>query len=155
MTGLRRRLLAAALAAPFAPLCSALADEADVENGIFLVAKPDLLDPNFRETVVLITQVDATSGPMGVVINRPLAVRLQDAYPEPGIIPTQSSQIFGGGPVAQNRMLFLVRGSIAPERSLQIVDDVYMTGDPQLPVKVARGELKVRSEEHTSELQSH
>ena len=33
----------------------------EAPNAILLVAKPDLLDPNFRETVVLVTQAaDAT-----------------------------------------------------------------------------------------------
>jgi putative transcriptional regulator len=142
MNGTRRRLLAAALAAPFIPFTDAVAQETALANGIFLVARPELPDPNFRETVILITQPDAGSGPLGVIINRPLAARLSDALPDAGVIPESSNQIYGGGPVARNRILFLVRSREAAPRSLQVLDDVYLTGDAQLPAKIAHGELK-------------
>ena len=136
----RRRLLAAALLAPFAGRVNAQ-DEA-LANGVFLVAKPQLPDPNFRETVVLITQPDAGNGPLGVIINRPLAARLSDALPGGVTIPAGSEQIYGGGPVGRNRMLFLVRTNAAPPRSLRILDDLFLSGDPQLPARVASDELK-------------
>ena len=136
----RRRLLAAALLAPFAGRVNA--QEEVLANGIFLVAKPQLPDPNFRETVVLITQPDAGNGPLGVIINRPLAARLSDALPGGVTIPAGSEQIYGGGPVGRNRMLFLVRANAAPPRSLRILDDLFLSGDPQLPARVASDELK-------------
>jgi putative transcriptional regulator len=145
MDATRRRLLAAALVAPCAGIFAAFAQDAALANGVFLVAKPDLPDPNFRETVVLITQPDAASGPLGVIINRPLAARLSDAMPGIGVIPELSNQIYGGGPVARNRVLFLVRSREPAPRSLQVLDDVYLTGDPELPAKIARGDLKADS----------
>jgi len=143
MNAMRRRLLAVALGASFAPVFSACAGEPALANGIFLIAKPEQLDANFRETVVLITQPDAGSGPLGVIVNRPLAARLSDALPDIGAIPEASRQIYSGGPVAQNRVLFLLRSLEAPANSLRVLDEVYLTGDPQLPSKVASGELKV------------
>jgi putative transcriptional regulator len=138
-------MLALALAAPFLPFADARAQEAALANGVFLVAKPGLPDPNFRETVVLVTQTDVGSGPLGVIINRPLAARLSDALPEAGAIPESSNQIYGGGPVGRNRVLFLVRSRAPAPRSLQVLDDVYLTGDPALPAKVARNELQVEA----------
>ena len=145
MDAKRRRLLAVALAAPFFRIGGANAQQTALANGVFLVAKPDLPDPNFRETVVLITQPDAGSGPLGVIVNRPLAARLSDALPGIGEVPESSNQIYGGGPVARNRVLFLVRSREPAPRSLQVLDDVYLTGDPELPAKVARGDLKAES----------
>lgn len=142
MNGTRRRLLAAALIAPFVRSANAAAPESTLANGIFLVAKPDLPDANFRETVILITQPAAGSGPLGVILNRPLAARLSDALPDLGAIPESSNQIYAGGPVARNRILFLVRSREPAARSLRVLDDVYLTGDAQLPAKVARGELR-------------
>ncbi len=142
MNGTRRRLLAVALVAPFAPLANAAESASTLANGVFLVAKPDMPDANFRETVILITQPEAGSGPLGVIINRPLAARLNDLLPKLSVIPESSNQLYGGGPVARNRVLFLVRSREPAARSLRVLDDVYMTGDAQLPAKVARGELK-------------
>ena len=44
--------------------------DADRPNGVFLIARPGLLDPNFSQTVVLVTQTpdDHT---LGVILNRP------------------------------------------------------------------------------------
>ena len=143
MNATRRRLLAAALGVPLAYILNTRAEELTLANGIFLIAKPELLDPNFRETVLLITQPEAGSGPLGVIINRPLAARLSDVLPGIGTIPEVSQQIYSGGPVGQNRVLFLARSAQAPANSLRVLDEVYLTGDPQLPARIARGELKV------------
>jgi putative transcriptional regulator len=145
MDAARRRLLAAALIAPLVGVIDARAEDAALANGIFLVAKPELPDPNFRETVILITQPVAGSGPLGVIVNRPLAARLSDAMPGAGAIPESANQIYAGGPVARNRVLFLVRSREPAERSLRVLDDVYLSGDPDLPAKIARGELKAET----------
>jgi putative transcriptional regulator len=137
----RRRLLAAALGLPLAGVPQLRAEEAAVANGIFLIAKPELSDPNFRETVVLVTQPEAGGGQLGVIVNRPLASRLSDAVPDLGVIPEASQQMYSGGPVAQNRILFLLRAQSAPANSLRVLDEVYLTGDAQLPSRIARGEL--------------
>jgi hypothetical protein len=46
---------------------------ADPLPSILLVAKPGLLDPNFRETVVLVTRA-ADAQTIGVILNRPTDV---------------------------------------------------------------------------------
>ena len=68
---LRLLLLLAALlgAAPFAS-----AQTGTNPNGVFLVATPALLDPNFRRSVVLVTQAPDGST-VGFIVNRPDAAR--------------------------------------------------------------------------------
>ena len=39
-------------------------------KGVFLIAKPALRDPNFRQTVVLLCE-HGPEGALGVVVNRP------------------------------------------------------------------------------------
>ena len=46
--------------------------KAQLGKGIFLVAAPNLRDPNFRQTVVLLCE-HGTEGALGVVVNRPTA----------------------------------------------------------------------------------
>lgn len=124
---------------------SAHAADAPLANGVFLVAKPDLLDPNFRETVVLITQPAVGGGPLGVIVNRPIAARLSEVMPDVGRVPEPFDQIYGGGPVARNQLLFLVRGPERPERSLQVLADVYLSSDRELLERMVRGEIKVEA----------
>ena len=49
-------------------------------NGILLVAKPGLPDPNFSETVVLVARTD-DGATVGVILNRPTVRRLVDIAP--------------------------------------------------------------------------
>jgi putative transcriptional regulator len=65
-------------------------------SGWFLVAKPSLLDPNFRQTVVLLVQ-HSEEGAFGLVVNRPVPVK-DLPYP-----------IFAGGP-CEAQGLFLLHG---------------------------------------------
>ena len=119
------------------------ADETPIANGVFLLAKPDMADPNFRDTVVLITEPEVGGGPIGVIINRPAGVRLSEAVPELGEVPEKFDQIFGGGPVEGNRILYLVRTDEPPKHGLRVLDDVYLSGDRELLQKIVRGETTV------------
>ena len=136
------RLLAVALLLQAAAVHAA---ETALANGVFLVAKPDLLDPNFRETVVLITQPEVGGGPLGVIVNRPIAARLSEIVSGAVKVPEQFDQIYGGGPVARNQLLFLVRSPERPERSLQVLADVYLSGDRELLEQVVSGGLRVNA----------
>lgn len=98
----------------------------NVANGIFLVATKALRDPNFRETVVLVTQ-PRDSGPFGVIINRPLARRLADVLPGDEALKGRRDVIYYGGPVARDGLVFLVRSQEPPVRALRILKDVYVT----------------------------
>ena len=119
------------------------AAETTLANGVFLVAKPELLDPNFRETVVLITQPEVGGGPLGVIVNRPLDARLSEVIPGAAKVPEQFDQIYGGGPVMPNALLLLVRSEVRPERSLQVLADVYLSSDAGLIEQIVRGEVSV------------
>ena len=134
------RTLAAALLMQVAVAYTA---DIPLANGVFLVAKPELPDPNFRETVVLITQPEVGGGPLGVIVNRPLAARLSEVIPGATKVPEQFDQIYGGGPVEPNGLLFLVRSPVRPERSLQVLADVYLSGDAGLIEQIVRGEVSV------------
>jgi putative transcriptional regulator len=68
-------------------------------QGKFLVASPQLLDPNFFHTVVLVVQHDE-NGAMGLVVNRPLDIRLAEAWEEAGEGKCEAEgTLYQGGPV--------------------------------------------------------
>jgi putative transcriptional regulator len=128
-------------------LHAAIVQAADdpLANGVFLVAKPELQDPNFRETVVLITQPVPGGGPLGVVLNRLAGARLSEAWPDAGAVPEQFDQLYGGGPVARNQVIFLVRSGARVENGLRVLKDVYLSGDPGLLKQIVTAEVKVQS----------
>jgi len=134
---------AGALAVLLAANAAAHAQAGDaLANGVFLVAKPGMVDPNFRETVVLITEIEAGSGPIGVIINRPFKTRLSELIP--GLhVPPQFDRVFGGGPVGLTQLIFLVRNSEQPPHSLPVLTDVYLSGDRILLESIMKGTLRV------------
>lgn len=84
-----------------------------VRLGCLLVASPELRDPNFEHTVVLIIHHDE-EGSFGLVLNRPLGQTLAEVLPDlsatAGEVP-----VLHGGPV-QMGMLQLVSRSEAAGR---------------------------------------
>ncbi|MFL6546122.1 MAG: YqgE/AlgH family protein, partial [Candidatus Udaeobacter sp.] len=50
--------------------------------GSLLVAHPNMLDPNFRRTVLFISEHDPGEGALGVIINRPLDRQVADLVTE-------------------------------------------------------------------------
>lgn len=98
-------------------------------NAIFLVAKREMRDPRFRETVVLVTQ-PVQGGPWGVIVNRPLELRLFEVFPDHESLKLSKAALYYGGPVAPAGLVFLVRTSKPPPRAQPVMKDVYFTSDP-------------------------
>lgn len=72
-----------------------------------LVATPLLGDPNFRRTVVLIVEHEVEEGTLGVVLNRPTTVGVDQVLQQWTELATDPSVVFKGGPVAPNSALAL------------------------------------------------
>jgi putative transcriptional regulator len=117
------------------PPAAMAAEEA--ANSIFLVARRGLPDPNFRETVVLVTQ-PRLGGPFGVIINRPLDQRLSEVFTEFESLKKRKDVLYFGGPVKPDGLVFLVRATTPPPRALTVLQDVYFTGDTEVIEKLLR-----------------
>jgi putative transcriptional regulator len=121
---------------------------AGVADGTLLVASPDLTDPNFSHSVVLVLRSD-DNGTIGVIVNRPTTLEPAKVFPElAASIGTYPGKLFRGGPVAPTRLLFLVRGlAAATVQGPEVVDKVFLTGDPaSLPdiLRLADGTNELR-----------
>jgi putative transcriptional regulator len=77
--------------------------------GLLLVATPQLDDPNFRRSVVLVVEHDMEGGTLGVVLNRPTEVPVDRVLPPWAELVTGPSVVFQGGPVALDNALALAR----------------------------------------------
>lgn len=78
-------------------------------KGSLLVATPELLDPNFRQTVVLVVE-HLASGAVGVVLNRPSESDVSEALPQWSHLTAEPGRFFIGGPVDQHVAMGLCRG---------------------------------------------
>lgn len=75
-----------------------------VRPGSLLVSSPEMLDPNFAETVVLLLDVDE-NGAVGVVLNRPSAVLVADVLEDWRDVVGEPEVLFRGGPVGTDGAL--------------------------------------------------
>jgi putative transcriptional regulator len=74
--------------------------------GSLLVAHPNMLDPNFRRTVLFISEHDPSEGALGVIINRPLDRQVADLVSEIPPAGLAEVPVFLGGPVGKNQLMF-------------------------------------------------
>src|SRR5438105_229249 len=99
-------------------------------NGIVLVAKPGLPDPNFSETVVLVTYSDE-GNPVGVILNRPTTLKLAEAAPRIRGAQDFAEALYSGGPVMREVLVALFRAETPPaEAAFQVLPGVYLTLHP-------------------------
>lgn len=80
----------------------------DSLKGRLLVATPDLRDPNFHRTVVLMLEHN-DEGALGLVLNRPSDTPLAEVLPDWKAIATEPGIVFVGGPVQQTTAICLAR----------------------------------------------
>ena len=75
-------------------------------RGQLLVAGPDLLDPNFRRSVLLVGE-HGDEGAMGVILNRPSPVSVADAVPPLAELVDDDELVHVGGPVQPQAIVVL------------------------------------------------
>jgi putative transcriptional regulator len=119
------RLLAAALLALAAH--GAAAQSAD--RGFFLVAKPNLLDPNFRRAVVLVANAP-DGGTLGVIINRPTEQSLAKILPGNPTLARFTEPLYFGGPVERVGLFAVFRAQTPPGQSFPIGNGVHLALQP-------------------------
>jgi putative transcriptional regulator len=83
---------------------------AESVRGRLLVATPDLRDPNFSRTVVLVLE-HSPEGALGVVLNRPVDLRVAEVLPDWADRTSAPACLFVGGPVSPSAAIGLGRGS--------------------------------------------
>jgi putative transcriptional regulator len=110
---------------------------ADLKPGVFLFAAPELHDPNFFQTVVLLIRYEK-AGAMGVIINKPTEFTLDQVLPDLKEIEGQDLPVFFGGPVNQNSMLAMLHSDKPPKGALKILKDVYYTGSRDILIQMLR-----------------
>jgi putative transcriptional regulator len=74
--------------------------------GSLLVAHPNMLDPNFRRTVLFISEHDPNEGALGMIINRPLDRQVADLVMDKPPASLAEVPVFLGGPVGKDKLMF-------------------------------------------------
>lgn len=114
-------------------------------RGRLLVATPDLRDPNFFRTVVLVLE-HGDDGALGVVLNRPSETDVAELFPEWRSAVPEPTVAFVGGPVSPDSVIALaqadrddaVDGWIPVFRRLGTVDLARSPADLMVDVHAVR-----------------
>ncbi len=96
-----------------------------------LIAMPGMADPNFSTTVTLICEHNNDDGALGIVINRPLELKLsglfeqldvEDPDPRAGELP-----VVMGGPIGPERGFVLHNAGNTYENTVEVSDKIHLT----------------------------
>ena len=111
-------------------LASSEFSPSSVGKGVLLVASPSLVDPNFRETVVLIVEHNP-QGTLGLILNRSTNVLLSEALPGLTALKGTKHRLFAGGPVQPTIVLLLSKLKEPQADMRSVFDGVYIGGNPE------------------------
>lgn len=109
---------------------AAAAQQGAAPDAVVLIAKPGLADPNFRETVVLVTRTPDAQA-VGVILNRPTELRLADLWRGSANAANYADAVFFGGPVMRRTVVALFRAPAPPVApAFPVLKDVYLSMHP-------------------------
>lgn len=115
----------------------------DTLRNHFLIAMPNLGDPNFNESVTYVCQHD-DSGAVGIVINRPGHFTFADVFARLDIEFVDSeyarSPVLTGGPVEPERGFVLHDAAADFESTITVGADVSLTASRDVLEAIAAGD---------------
>ena len=109
----------------------------------FLIAMPNLGDPNFSHTVTYLCQHNE-EGALGIVVNRPAEMKLGEVFKQMQIKPTDTSTnditVYAGGPMQPERGFVIHTPSTAWDSSLVVSETIALTTSRDILEAMACGE---------------
>ncbi len=107
------------------------AEEVKPLTAILIVARDELPDPNFRDSVVLVMN-NVGPFPGGVIVNRPTRITVSHLFPEIKGLAQVRDKVYFGGPVGIRAVSFLITSNSAPENAIRVANGVYISEDGKL-----------------------
>lgn len=109
-----------------------------------LVAMPSLADPNFAQSVTLICEHSIDRGALGIVVNKPLPMKLADVLSQMKLEPLNERigerAVLRGGPVHTDRGFVLHRPGGDWDSSHQVSGLIQVTTSRDVLAAMANGE---------------
>ena len=100
---------------------------------VFLVARPELREPIFKESVVLRLPSSVGVGEglvVGLILNKPARVALSDIFPDDQALENRSETVYFGGPVEPRAPGVVFRSSKPAKQAALLFGDIYVSFDP-------------------------
>jgi putative transcriptional regulator len=104
-----------------------------------LLSMPQMNDPNFERTVVLLCQHNA-EGAFGLVINRPITTLAQvSTSDKPGESSEHELEVWVGGPVEPERSWILTADASGDDGAVAVSDGVFLSTSPVVLQRIIDG----------------
>jgi putative transcriptional regulator len=107
------------------------AGSASADEPNFLVARPQLGDPLFEQSVILMLPPQIIPQMVeGIIINKPTTIGVKKAFPHSVDLPNAADVIYFGGPVELDATLMVRRTSSPTQDDHHVFGDLYLSVDP-------------------------
>jgi putative transcriptional regulator len=107
------------------------AEDTKALTAILLVARGDLRDPNFADSVVLVMN-NLGPAPVGLVVNRPTEIPVAELFPDLKGLAQLHDKVYFGGPVDIESVWFLFRAVKPPQHAIQAFSGIYLSASKDL-----------------------
>jgi putative transcriptional regulator len=104
-------------------------------NAILIIARDGLPDSNFARSTVLVMN-NLAPGPVGIIINRPMPIPVSHLFPGIERLAKVRDKVYFGGPIDFGSVWFLFRAATPPEHAIRACDDVYLSADRELLLRL-------------------
>jgi putative transcriptional regulator len=108
-------------------------------TAFLLVAVPDLPDPTFQQTVILMLPPTQMPLVAGIIVNKPTNIPLPKLFPRALALKHQVKAYFGG-PVEITEPSLVMRASEPTGNVTLLFDNVYVSTDPDSITKLLKDE---------------
>lgn len=103
----------------------AQSNAAQEDEAVFLVATPRLVDPAYRQTVLLVVPAD-NDRHIGFIINRPTQRSLSSLFPEHEPSKKVSEPVYFGGPMSRSALFAVLKSEKNPGGgSIGLMKDLF------------------------------
>ncbi|HLG19982.1 MAG TPA: YqgE/AlgH family protein, partial [Bdellovibrionota bacterium] len=105
---------------------------AEEKRCCFLIAMPQLQDPNFFQTTTLLSAF-TKDGAMGVILNRPLNVSVKEILGDSSPLKVESTlKVYWGGPVENQRGWIVHEDTAMAAQSMELEAGLYLSSSTEV-----------------------
>jgi putative transcriptional regulator len=133
-------VLVLALALGFAVEPARAAQTQKLPDTYFLVAQPDLPDPLFQQSVILMLPPTGTPLVVGVIVNKPTTMKLGELFPHISALKNRTDKAYFGGPVDVSTPMVAFHAGHASSQCTALFKDVYITMESDEIMSLLRGD---------------
>ncbi|MBF0369887.1 MAG: YqgE/AlgH family protein [Magnetococcales bacterium] len=115
--------------------------EGSTLTGKLLIAMPNLNDPNFARTVVILC-AHSDDGALGIIVNQPHPATMDDVIDQLDLdwMRLQKPVVYQGGPVSLERGFILYEKGLDFPGSLEVTPELFMGTNPDILKHLAESE---------------